>query len=258
MKKRFILLVILIIFCQAWGYPQSAKTDPVVVRDKKGNVQSVEFPNGLDGNISIDTFLSSYLNVSQDDEFRKVPHKQRNESFVHDHYDQYYKGIKIDGAGYNFHYKDGKLFFAHGRYVRIRGLSVDTNISDEQAKSAFAKFKGIPEDLITRYKTTLLIKEIEVIQGSDTVSNLVLVYQTYLYADHPENTEIGFVDALKGEVLFTEPDHLDFFPATGTFDTRYNGTRTATTQYYNGAFHLSDSTRNAIIHTWDLNNVSSG
>jgi bacillolysin len=40
----------------------------------------------------------------------------------------------------------------------------------------------------------------------------------------------------------------------GTFHTRYSGTRQGITQYYNGVYNLSDSTRGAIIHTWNLQN----
>jgi bacillolysin len=43
------------------------------------------------------------------------------------------------------------------------------------------------------------------------------------------------------------------FSATGIFETRYNGTRQATTQHYNNTYNLCDSSRNAVIHTWDLN-----
>jgi bacillolysin len=47
------------------------------------------------------------------------------------------------------------------------------------------------------------------------------------------------------------------YSATGTFATRYNGSRQEITQNYNGAFHLADSTRGAVIHTWNLNGSTS-
>jgi hypothetical protein len=52
--------------------------------------------------------------------------------------------------------------------------------------------------------------------------------------------------------LLTEPALIDF-SATGTFATRYNGTQQGITHNYLSAYHLVDSTRGAIIHTWNLN-----
>lgn len=72
-----------------------------------------------------------------------------------------------------------------------------------------------------------------------------------MYADYKHNTEIGFVDAHTGEVVFTEPAFI-VFSSTGTFATRYSGTQQAVTHYFQGRHHLVDSTRNAILHTWNL------
>ncbi len=46
-------------------------------------------------------------------------------------------------------------------------------------------------------------------------------------------------------------------PATGTFSTRYSGTRSADTGFYNGAYQLSDSTRQSVIWTRSLRNSTS-
>ncbi|HKL32961.1 MAG TPA: hypothetical protein VJ919_10515, partial [Tangfeifania sp.] len=51
------------------------------------------------------------------------PQKQRNKNFRHEHYDQYYNGVKIDGAGYNLHFEEGRIYLAHGNFVKIEGLN---------------------------------------------------------------------------------------------------------------------------------------
>lgn len=78
-----------------------------------------------------------------------------------------------------------------------------------------------------------------------------------MHADHPDNDEYGFVDAKTGQVLTTEPTFTHTAPpATGTFATRYNGSRQAITESGGGMFHLEDLTRGAVIHTWNLNGAN--
>ena len=97
------------------------------------------------------------------------------------------------------------------------------------------------------YIAELIIKEI--LEKTDTLP--ALVYRVYLYADYPQNTEVGFIDAHTGSLRMTEPVLIDF-SAQGTFATRYSGSQQGTTHNYQGSYHLVDSTRNTIIHTWNL------
>lgn len=232
---------------------QNVNNDPVISRNQKGIVESVEFSvDSTTGSITQEDFLSEYLKISVNDEFRKVEEKQRRIGFTNDHFDQYYKGVKADGGGYNFHYKAGKMYYAHGHYVKIGELDVSPTITAEKARDLFADYKKIPSGTVVGFTSELLIKEIQSIAQRD--STVYLVFKIYLRADHPNNDEIGFVDAKTGEILWIEPilTHA-ISPATGTFATRYNGSRQATTDDA-GGFHLEDLTRGAAIHTWDLNN----
>ena len=234
-------------------FSQETAKEPIVIKDKTGVIQSVEFPDSIkisDIPTSSDAFFKDFLKVSANDEFKKVPRKEKSKDFIHEHFDQYYKGIKVDNAGYNFHYKNGKMFYAHGHYVKINDLNVNPTISPEKARDCFANYKDIPLDSIADFISELIIKEISA-NGNDAVFLPMLVYRIYLYANHENNTEIGYIDAQNCKILLTEPDLIDF-AATGTFTTRYSGTRQGITQNYSGTYHLADSTRGAIIHTWNL------
>ncbi|MBP7316476.1 MAG: M4 family metallopeptidase [Chitinophagaceae bacterium] len=249
MKK--IILSALAISCYIFGVAQSNTIVPKIIMNKNGIVQSVEYPDSIDNSkipsSSVD-FIKEILKPSENEEFKLEPSKNKRKDFVNEHYDQYCKGIKVEGAGYNFHFKNGKMFYAHGNYIKIENLSVTPSIPEERAKNCFIDFKNIPIDSVTGYISELLIKNI-----SDELNPLPkLVYKIYLFANHENNNEVGYVDALDCKVLLAEPSILDW-AATGTFATRYSGTCQAITQNYTGAFHLSDSTRGAIIHTWNLN-----
>ncbi|WP_281350301.1 hypothetical protein [Maribellus comscasis] len=96
------------------------------------------------------------------------PQKQRNKDFRHEHYNQYYNKVKVDGAGYNFHFEKGRMYLAHGNYIKIEGLSTAPLITKEEAKQAFASYKEIPVTEVTGFMADLLIKEISKISGKDT------------------------------------------------------------------------------------------
>jgi Zn-dependent metalloprotease len=119
MKKLLLTVVFIatLLFC----FAQHAEQKTITQTNKKGIIESVEF-SSTDKSIRIpvssDVFFKDILKIQKEDRFEKIPHKSKREGFIHEHLDQYYKGIKVDGAGYNFHYKNGEMFFAHGNYVK--------------------------------------------------------------------------------------------------------------------------------------------
>jgi len=171
--------------------------------------------------------------------------------YINEHFDQYYKGIRVDNGGYNFHYRSGKMFYAHGHYVKINDLNVNPSIIQEQARECFANFKKIPLDSIIDFISELLIKEIPAV-GNDSVFLPKLVYKVYINSNHENNTEVGYIDAQTCRVLLTEPTK-NYVAATGTFFTRYSGTQQGITEN-TGSYHLVDLTRGAPIHTWNMRN----
>jgi Zn-dependent metalloprotease len=250
--KTKVLLTVIFTAISLCGFSQYMERKTVIQTNEKGTVQSVEF-SSEDQSVRIpgsaEVFFRDMLKIQSTDGFIKMPHKSKRKEFVHEHFDQYYNGVRVEGGGYNFHYRNGEMFYAHGDYIRIDRLNTKPAITDNEAGESFARYKGIPLELIVDYRAELIIREIPL--KGDTVP--MLVYKVYLTADHPDNTETGFVDAQTGKVLITEPSVINY-AATGTFATRYSGTQSGITHYYGGAYHLADSTAGrAIIHTWNLN-----
>ena len=252
MKKLVIAVFIMMI---TWS---SFAQETILYKNANGVLESVEF-SADDKRVTIpasaEIFFKEMLKVKPTDEFRKIMRRQKQKEFVHEHYEQYYNGVKIEGAGYSFHYKNGKMYFAHGHYVVVSDINTKPSITGHAAMTHFAKYKNIPEKAINDYIAELIIKEIP--GKTDTIP--ALVYRIYLYANYPQNTEIGIIDAHTGSLLMTEPAFIDF-SAQGTFATRYSGSQQGITHHYQGGYHLVDSTRNAVIHTWNLEgrtNISS-
>jgi bacillolysin len=242
---------------------------PTVLTDKNGIIQAMEFSDNAPSPTDQE-FMRQYLKISADDRFEKANDKQRSPGNTDDHFDQFYKGIKVDGAGYNFHYKKGKLFYAHGHFVKIENLDIISSINSERAKELFAQYKQIPASEISDFTSELLVKEI-----ASADSAAYLVFEIYLHSNAPVNDEIGYVDAKTGEVLATEQifshssPHVKIIqpkitqtttpalkralnPANGNFATRYSGAKTGSTDKDGLKYRLLDETRGAVIHTWNM------
>lgn len=244
MKKLILAVSLMTITWSAFAQ------ETIFRKNAKGVLESVEF-SAEDKEVTIpasaEFFFKDMLKAKPTDEFRKVQRRQKQKEFVREHFEQYCNGVKIEGAGYNFHYKNGKMYFAHGHYVDVSSVNTKPSITGHEAMTRFAKYKNIPEKGIKDYMAELIIKEIS--EKTDTLP--ALVYRVYLYADYPQNREIGFIDAHTGSLRMTEPAFIDF-SAQGTFATRYSGSQQGITHHYQGGYHLVDSTRNAVIHTWNL------
>jgi len=249
MKKTIIFPLL---FASLLCFAQQEKLG-TIERNNKGIITSIAF-NDTERDKSprsADVFFKQYLEIKDSDHFKKVPHNSKRPNYVHEHYDQYYNGVKIEGAGYNFHFKNGQMYFANGSYVKVEGLNATPTISVGNAVDYFLKYKGIEKEMVVDTITNLLIKEVGISTGGDITTSVFLVYRIYLESDHPNNNEVGYINAHTGEIVATEPRLTDL---TGTFSTRYSGSRQAETSVTTGGYRLYDNSRGATIHTQNMQN----
>ena len=220
--------------------------------DKYGNVNSVEFsPTDRENGIkSADVFFREILKVKANNTFvrnQEIRLEECDESF-----DQFYKGIKVENAGYTFHYdENGNIRYAHGNYVDISTFDITPSISKEDASKAFAKYKGLSSDSITNYSAELIIS----MNTSQFVEVPLLLYKVCIEVSNVCVTEYGYVDAKSGNVV-RSASYINYSTATGTFVTKYYGTKNATTNFNNGSYFLNDPTRGNGIEVKDLLNES--
>jgi bacillolysin len=252
MKKLILLISFQIIGMLCFSQEKIQNT--IIIKDKNGIIESVQFSE-KDKNYDIPesskVFFDKWLNISSNDLFRAIPHKSKNKEYIHEHFDQYYDGIRVEDAGYNFHYKNGKMFFAHGHYVSIKNLNITPLLSSKEVLESFRKYEKIQNDSIADFSNELIIKEIDNSNKTTQLSIPKLVYKVYLRSKNNSISDIGFIDAMTGEILQIESTRLEI-NGIGSFATRYNGTQYGNTHYYGGNWHLVDSIRGAVIHTWKL------
>ena len=167
----------------------------------------------------------------------------------HETFNQYYKGVPVEGACYTFHYdKEGRMVFAHGKYVNIDDLETIPLLTKEDARDAYANYKKIDLRKIKGFSAKLVIKK------NESIKTPTLLYRVFLHLHDGWNHELGYIDAQTGKVVYTETT-TSKLGGNGWFETIYNNYQYARTVYNNGHYILFDNSKGAIIHTRDMKYV---
>jgi len=194
------------------------------------------------------------LNANEQDKFvLKNQREQKNGSYT-EHYKQFYRGVEVDGGIFILQFKNGKLKKANGHYIDTEGIDPLPKLTPDDAAKSYASYLQIADISALKFLHGLVITETETISGADTAYNANLCYKIDLLNSPSSKGETGYVDAHTGKILKTQKNWFNS-SATGTFATLYSGTKNAGTQYYGGVYNLIDSSRNAIINTWDMDNA---
>ncbi len=258
--KKTINLLIAIFILFSWGYAQeSDKTNtPKLKFDNSGQVKYIKFDGKnktgkWDSPSSANEFFKSILGATEQDEFVLKNKREPKNGVFTEHYRQFYHGVAVEGGLFILHFKNGKLTKANGHFVNTNGIDLSPALTPEDAAKSYAAHLQITDNLSPEFIHGLVVAEIETISGADTTYSTRLCYKVDLKNCPSDKGETGYIDAHTAEILKTQKNWFNS-SATGTFATMYSGSRNAGTQYYNGVFNLIDSSRNAIINTWDLNN----
>lgn len=104
MKKLIFSVILLTITLNVFAQ------ETILRKSSKGVLESVEFfadDKSVTVPASAEIFFKDMLKKKSTDEFRKIQRKQKQKEFVREHFEQYFNGVKVEGAGYNFHYRNG-------------------------------------------------------------------------------------------------------------------------------------------------------
>lgn len=140
-----------------WGEmaPYTETIGKVTVRKNLyGQICKAYFPSDAGNQRPADAgeFSKMYLGFDEDNEL--VLHHKDDEDYErqwnvrNELYNQYYKGVRVNGTVYSFHYENGLLTAANGIWRNIKDFNFQKNISKEQAKDIFAKFWGLSPDQV--------------------------------------------------------------------------------------------------------------
>jgi Zn-dependent metalloprotease len=183
--------------------------------------------------------------------------------YVHQFYQQYHKGIKVESGEFSIHAINDNIESVLGNFESVGDVSVTARLSEKEALNSALKHIGadvykwqIPEEeaWIKEYYNGTYYPKGELVIVRDqlkTDSEYRLAYKFDIYAHKPMSSNYVWVDAITGEVINIESRIL-FSNATGTAATRYSGTRTITTDLYNGTYRLRETRNGVQINTYNM------
>ncbi|MDR1347096.1 MAG: M4 family metallopeptidase, partial [Prevotellaceae bacterium] len=188
--------------------------------------------------------------------------------YIHQFYQQYYKGIKVEDGEFSIHAINDNIESVLGNFESVGDVSVTAKLSEKEALNnalkhidAYVYKWQIPEEeaWIKEYHNDSYYPKGELVIVKDqlkTNSEYRLAYKFDIYAHKPMSRNYIWVDAATGEVINIE-SRIHFSNATGTAATRYSGTRTITTDSYNGAYRLRETRNGVNISTFNMNHTGS-
>ncbi len=180
---------------------------------------------------------------------------------THFRYRQTYQGIPIENTQYIFHTKNNKIGSMNGCLLSKPDVEGSFSLSPEQAvQKALGAIQAeqfifeLPVEMqiagFASYKLPVAEKVYYPKGGRPESNQLHAAYKVDVYAWKPYSRQWVYIDAISGKVLGTE-NRLLSTDVPGTAYTAYSGTRTITTDYTGGTYHLRESGRGDGINTYN-------
>ncbi|HNP18115.1 MAG TPA: M4 family metallopeptidase [Fulvivirga sp.] len=249
---RYLLSLLLIfstpsLMAQKIGKIQSSQ------RSESGVYKQIKFDTEQDpASVSeVQQVFKTYLETKKDDELKVSQTSADKLGYVHDRYQQYYKGVKVEFGTYLVHSKNGRVESMNGDYKKIENLSIDPSISRDEALNKAISDIGASKYLWQDEQEAKMI-DYKKPQGELVIVEGRLAYKFDIYAVKPLSRANVYVDANNGKVLLKNAliYHAD---AVGTAATRYSGSRSIHADSYSGSYRLRDYSRGLGIETYDMN-----
>ena len=215
--------------------------------------------------------LRDQLQLSSEDQMVQLKTDADAAGFVHEKYQQYYKGIKVEHATYSVHARQGRVASISGQFEKVRGLNTTPALDAGTALGRALSFVGAKEYMWQDAAEEAYLKtqendpsatyapkgELVIVRDMRSANPLkvgkpTLAWKFNIYAQSPVSRSFIYVDAHSGEVVFQDAI-IKHAAATGSFATRYSGTQSSTTDSFNGSYRLRDVTRGSGVQTFDMN-----
>jgi Zn-dependent metalloprotease/chitodextrinase len=286
-KNVFVLIVLGFITIGMTG--QKQQQDPIV-RTTKGLI-IVDDANSSQLKSSQDIF-SKYLKLSDKNNFKSIIKNSDELNFVHQKFQQFHQGIKVEFGTTTIHSKNGKTTAISGESYDIKDISIKPSLNKNQAFNRAISHIGASsylwEDAITskqigytKPKGELVLLPIFIGEGDDI--KVKLAYKFDIYTTKPLSRGDLYIDAHTGTALFynatikhlgehsnssanlkptsecTENVTSRYTPtlASGTAATRYSGSQSIETRQVSGSYVLRDNTRGNGVSTYNSGRTNS-
>jgi len=251
------------------------------ITDEKGNTSLITFNEKSSYKSSdFEQVFKDQLKLKSNSSFQKTTSETDQKGFVHEKFQLYHKGIKVEFATYTLHSKNGTIVSMSGETYSLENTNTIPTLSKQQA---FAKAlnqidaKSYLWDNPTEaaeFNYTKPAGELVLLPVSnDDMVTLKLAYKFDIYATNPVSRGDLYIDAVTGTALFYNATikHLGEFSngissaktkslltkknamlVAANADTRYSGTQSIQTLLSGTSYILSDNTRGSGIQTFNM------
>ena len=187
--------------------------------------------------------FNTWFNLDENYTFKKLNEKTDDLNILHNYYEQYYKGILIEGSLLMLHSKDGFVFAANGQVAEFSKLETEVIVSKEIALNTAKEYVKV-EELLNEYPIETLICKIPCKNGFD----YKFAHKVRIDSSTPFIQKDIYVDAKTGKII-NVIDLTINSDTPATANTMYSGSKTITTDSYSGGYRLRDNLRK--IETYD-------
>ena len=251
MKKRLIAFALPMLFA-AVGTAQTEQLAP-----------GTKYPNHikLEQKASVsqqEAILKTKLQMTADDQLRALRKETDEVGYTHEKFQQLYRGVKVDGAEFSVHSKDGQFDLMTGDYWKIADLDVKPAITASVALNAALTFVGARQyawdDAVKAGFPEYSKPQGELVIVADPEGQAAprLAYKFDIYATEPLYRAHVYVDARTAAVFQEHPLLFDAnVPATG--NSLYNGSVPFTADFTGTLYRLRQTAMGSGIQTFNLN-----
>ena len=277
MKRNYsIQLLILVILSIQFNVVGQTHTNDLISYQK-----SMNFDVNKSTNHAKEDFKKAF-GLDDNSTFVQIQSNIDKKGVVHQKFQQYYKGIKVEYGTMIVHSKNGNITSINGELYNPDGLNLETSITSnlafEKAKKHVNAQSFLWDDAEASKNMHYKKPEGELIifpMLNNGTATLTLSYKFDMYATSPISRGLIYIDAHNGSFLYNEPiikhfnevfekqkpvnkpnlsnNSLPIFFTSGNADTRYSGNRIIETRAEgNGTYTLNDDIRN--VHTYNAQN----
>ncbi|GAB3231723.1 hypothetical protein GCM10027346_18400 [Hymenobacter seoulensis] len=213
--------------------------------------------------------LKDQLELTSDDQMLRATTEIDNAGFVHEKYQQYFKGIKVEHATYSVHARKGNVESISGQFEKIKGINTTPSLDASAALQRALAFVGAKKYMWEDAREEAGLKqqqnnpnatfkpqgELVIVRKGYTrdaasLGKPTLAWKFNVYAQAPLSRAFIYVDAQSGEVVLQD-NIIKHAAATATFATAYSGTRSLANGTATGGYNLREVTRGLGIETYN-------
>jgi len=251
------------------------------ITDEKGNTSLITFnEKSTYKSNDFEQVFKDQLKLKSNSSFQKTTTETDQKGFVHEKFQLFHKGVKVEFATYTLHSKNGTLISMSGETYSLENTNTIPTLSKQQALAkalnqidAKSYLWDNPTEAATFNYTKPAGELVLLPVSNDDVVTLKLAYKFDIYATNPVSRGDIYIDAVTGTALFynatikhlgefsngisqSNPENLltkkNAMVVAANADTRYSGTQSIQTLLSGTSYILSDNTRGSGIQTFNM------